>query len=49
MIAESKLKFPENSEVNRNFPEGKVQFNQIYPKPSILNLLFWSLTGFLTC
>ena len=41
IVAESILKFSENSEINRNFREGKVKINQIYQKFSILNLLFW--------
>ena len=38
---ESKLKLPKISEISRNFLEGKVKINEIYPKFSIFNLLFW--------
>ena len=46
IVAESILKLPENSEISRNFPEGKMKINQIYMKFSISNLLFWFLTVF---
>ena len=48
MVAESILKLPENSEISRNFREGKIKINQIYMKFSISNLLFWFLMFFLS-
>ena len=38
IVAESILKLPENSEISRNFREGKIKINQIYMKFSISNL-----------
>ena len=46
IVAELILKLPENSEISRNFREGKIKINQIYMKFSISNLLFWFLTVF---